>query len=500
MTHLSETLRAHVRDALSGRLGPAVQALTWRIASLHPGLRVVRKVRSGHLHGPLAALNRSTFGLADGARLRERVADMLAFCDGRNRVEAQRESLARPACAAFNHRVLFALHNCGAFDPSGYASRSVALIGALVRQGTHAVITTRPGYPWDLPGHHRLQKSSGVDHGGLHFLLAPTPTFGLRDPDSQYIAGYATRLQQLAAEHDASVIHAASNYLNGAAAALAGRQSRLASVYEVRGLWHLTRAFLEPGYANTDHFRYCEQREIAACEEVDHIVTISPGLQDWLIERGIPPEKITIIGNAAPARADADVPFDATAGQEVRRRYGIAHDARVVGYLGSLVAYEGIDTLLRAHARTPAARRPHLLIVGRGSHEKMLRRLAKELGTLPKVVFAGHVAADLVASHFEAMDAVFLPRKDDQLTRLVPALKPFEALALRRPVFVSPALAQALGSTLVSGYHVLELDTVDDLCKVLEQSDPVHLNARVPTWDDRAHALIRLYERLCGAG
>jgi glycosyltransferase involved in cell wall biosynthesis len=500
VTHLSETLRGHVRDALSGRLGPAVQALTWRIASLHPGLRVVRSVRSGHLRGPLAVLDRSTFGLSDAARLRERVADMLAFCDGRNGAAAPREGPPRAACAAFNHRVLFALHNCGAFHPSGYASRSVALIGALVRQGVQPVITTRPGYPWDLPGHHRLKEAPGVDHGGLHFLLAPSPTFGLRDPDSQYIAGYATRLQRLAEEHRTSVIHAASNYLNGAAAALAGRQSRLASVYEVRGLWHLTRAFLEPGYAATDHFRYCEQREVAACEEVDHVVAISPGLKDWLIERGIPPDKITIIGNAAPAPADAQVPFDATAGQEVRRRYGIAHDARVVGYLGSLVAYEGIDTLLRAHARTPRARRPHLLIVGSGSHEKVLRRLAKELGTLPKVVFAGHVSADLVASHFAAMDAVFLPRRDDQLTRLVPALKPFEALAQRRPVFVSPALAQALGSTLLGGYHVLDLDAVDDLCELLEQSDPVHLDARVPTWNDRAQALTRLYERLCGAG
>jgi glycosyltransferase involved in cell wall biosynthesis len=500
VTRLSETLRARVRDALAGRLGPAVQALTWRIASLHPRLRVVRKVRSGDIRGPLAALDRSTFGLTDAARLRERLADMLAFCDGRDPGGAPRESAAASARLAFNRRVLFALHSCGAFDPSGYASRSVALIDALGRQDVQAVITTRPGYPWDLVGRHHLAKASGVDHRGLHFLLDPDPPFGLRDPDTRYIDSYAARLQRLAEEHGVSVIHAASNYLNGAAAALAGRRSGLPSVYEVRGLWHLTRAFLEPGYASTDHFGYCQQREVAACEEVDHVVTISPGLKDWLVERGVRPNKITIIGNAAAARVGTDALISAEAGQEVRRRYGIAQDARVVGYLGSIVAYEGIDTLLRAHARTPPARRPHVLIVGSGSHEKALRRLARALGTLPTVVFAGRVAAELVASHFEAMDAVFLPRKDDQLTRLVPALKPFEALARRRPVFVSPALAQALGSTLAGGYHVLDLDAVDDLARVLEQSDPVHLDAEVPTWDDRARALTQLYESLCDAG
>ena len=49
-------------------------------------------------------------------------------------------------------------------------------------------------------------------------------------------------------------------------------------------------------------------------------------------------------------------------------------------------------------------------------------------------------------------------------------------------MFVSPALAQALGSTLVGGYHVLDLDAVDDLSKVIEQSAPLHLDAQVPTW------------------
>ena len=94
------------------------------------------------------------------------------------------------------------------------------------------------------------------------------------------------------------MIHAASNYLNGAAAAAAGRASGITTIYEVRGLWHLTRAFSEPGYDRTEHYRYCERREVAACAAVDHVITLSGGLRRWLIERGIPETKISVVGNA----------------------------------------------------------------------------------------------------------------------------------------------------------------------------------------------------------
>ena len=51
-----------------------------------------------------------------------------------------------------------------------------SLIGALARRGVHAVITTRPGYPWDLPGHHRAKSAPGgaiavVDPAGTVIYL-----------------------------------------------------------------------------------------------------------------------------------------------------------------------------------------------------------------------------------------------------------------------------------------------------------------------------------------
>ncbi len=494
MKRILASLRGKAADALSGRMGPRAQHLAWTAARLHPVLRAAREAKRGHIRSALAMLEHAGPRFSEAVRLRDRLADMATFAEASDRVAEP--TVPRAAVRApFNHRVLFALHSCGAFDPSGYASRSVALITALKARGVAPVITTRPGYPWDLAHHRDMPTCSEVEYRGLRFQLEPQPRATLRDPESRYIDAYASRLQALATANGVSVVHAASNYLNGAAAAAAGRALGIASIYEVRGLWHLTRAFSEPGYDRTEHYRYCERREVAACAAVDHVITLSDGLRRWLVERGIPADKISIVGNAthAPGGNEQDKERAALA---VRERHRIPASAKVIGYLGAIVEYEGLDALIRAHARTPAAHRPFLLVAGGGNHEAGLRRLVAELGARSQVVFAGRVSPDEVPSYYAAMDAVMLPRRDDILTRLVPAIKPFEVLAHGRPLFVSRVMAEALADTLPDGYEIADLDAVDRLDQVLD-SWPRHRPAvQVPTWTDRADLIQACYQRV----
>jgi glycosyltransferase involved in cell wall biosynthesis len=478
-------------------MGPRAQHLAWSAARLHPVLRAAREAKRGHIRSALAMLERASPRFAEAVRLRERLADMVAFES--SAPMAVREDYVPTRPKAFNEHVLFALHSCGAFDPTGYASRSVALITALRERGIQPVITTRPGYPWDLPHHRDRPKSLYVEYRGLHFQLGPEPRATIRDPESRYIDAYAGHLQELAMAHNVSIIHAASNYLNGAAAAMAGRALGIASVYEVRGLWHLTRAFAEPGYDRTEHYRYCEQREVAACAAVDHVITLSDGLQKWLVERGIPADKISIVGNASYAPAGSNWDREQLA-LVVREQCKIPVSAKVIGYLGAIVEYEGLDALIRAHARTPPGCRPYLLFVGSGAHETALRNDALRLGTSSQVVFAGSVSPDRVSAYYAAMDAVVLPRRDDLLTRLVPAIKPFEVLAHRRPLFVSPALAQALGETLPSGYRVLDVDALGRLDQVVDSLPPGSAMFEVPSWGDRADSMMAVYPRIARPG
>jgi glycosyltransferase involved in cell wall biosynthesis len=493
MKRVFASLRSKAADALSGRMGPRAQQLAWSAARLHPVLRAAREAKRGHIRSPLTMLEHAGPRFPEAVRLRERLADMVAF-ESAAPVAAQEDYVPK-SHRPFNQHVLFALHSCGAFDPTGYASRSVALINALKSLGVAPVIATRPGYPWDLAQHSATPKCDEVEYRGLKFHLEPVPRNTLRDPESRYIAAYADHLCRLAVAHEVSIIHAASNYLNGAATAAAGRALGVVSIYEVRGLWHLTRAFSEPGYDRTEHYRYCERREVAACAAVDHVITLSEGLRQWLVERGVPEDKISIVGNATHALIGSGQDRERAA-LAVRERHRIPASAKVIGYLGAIVEYEGIDALIRAHARTPPAHRPILLIVGGGSHEAVLRRMVAALGSAGHVVFAGRVSPDQVPAHYAAMDAVMLPRRDDILTRLVPAIKPFEVLAHGRPLFVSRPLAQALADTLPKGYEIVDLDAVDRLDQVLDIWPRHRPRVPVPTWNDRADLIRDLYLRL----
>jgi len=93
-------------------------------------------------------------------------------------------------------------------------------------------------------------------------------------------------------------------------------------------------------------------------------------------------------------------------GQRLRRGWGIAEEAFVVGFVGRMRHYKGLDHLLRAIARVPAAR---LLLVGDGPLKRRLQRLAAALDVSERVTFAGEVSERDLPGCYRAADLFVLP-------------------------------------------------------------------------------------------
>ncbi|WP_176442094.1 glycosyltransferase family 4 protein [Zobellella denitrificans] len=426
------------------------------------------------------------------SKLKLRLADMKSYLDNYHFTDIESRE-GKGICKPYNGNVVCVFHSCGAYDPSGYASRSSALIEALKHQGVNVHAVVRPGYPWDLPKHNFKLKCESKEYHGISFTFFPRSPVTLYSPESDYIDSYAEQLCNYAEAKDVSVFHAASNYLNGIAVAKAGRKLGVKSIYELRGLWHITKAFSVQGYESSEHYQYVEKRELEACIAVDHVVTLSEAMAEWLAEKGVCRNKISVVGNATflPKQIDED-----QVREKVRERYGIPFDAKVIGYLGSLVEYEGLDLLIQLHARTIEKKRPYLLIVGGGKQDISLKKLAKSLGAENRVIFTGRVDSKDVSAYYLAMDAVALPRKDHLLTRLVPAIKPFEVMAHNRPLLISRPLAQALGDTVPkSGYRVVDFEQAPCLFDVLSSVVYESNNNRVPTWQSRALELLNVYKK-----
>lgn len=99
---------------------------------------------------------------------------------------------------------------------------------------------------------------------------------------------------------------------------------------------------------------------------------------------------------------------DAASRAEIRRRYGIADEERLAGFVGRLNHQKNPLFLLRVFAAM-AQKDPSwkLLLVGGGEMEGEMRSLAEELGIAERVIFAG-VQSD-VPAFMNAFDLFLLP-------------------------------------------------------------------------------------------
>jgi glycogen(starch) synthase len=264
----------------------------------------------------------------------------------------------------------------------------------------------------------------------LRFFRTPQPTgFASRLPVlNQWAFMRATeqRLLGLALELKPDLLHAHSPVLNAWPAIHVGEKLGIPVVYEIRAFWE--DAAVDHGTQKEGGLRYrlTKTMETRAVQRANQVVTICLGLRNDLISRGIPGDKIGTVPNAVDIEH-----FSLSTGPdpELKARLGLA-GCRIIGFLGSFYAYEGLDMLIAALpgilAKAPDVR---LLLVGGGTQEANLKAQAATLGVADKVVFVGRVPHGEVSRYYDLVDLLAYPRHPMRLTELVTPLKPLEAMA-----------------------------------------------------------------------
>ncbi len=172
------------------------------------------------------------------------------------------------------------------------------------------------------------------------------------------------------------------------------------------------------------------------------IVTVTSGLASEMSRLyGIPPERITVIENAANTKLFR--PLDKA---ECRRELGLLMNDPWICFEGGLYPWHGIDTLLRAIKLTEDTKPTlHLLIVGDGPCRDELESLSKKLGVASRVHFTGRVPYESVPLHIGACDVGVGPFTRERNERIgISPIKVYEYVACGRPVVVSrlPGLSE----------------------------------------------------------
>lgn len=313
---------------------------------------------------------------------------------------------------------------------SGYTFRSAAILRNQRKLGWET---------FHLSGPRQLNCEVGEeDADGLHFYRTPKPAGLLaRLPGVEPFAAMGAierRLLGLARKLQPDILHAHSPVLDAVPAIRVGRKLGIPVVYEIRAFWE--DAAVDHGSTREGSLRYRLTRalETWAVKRADAVTVICEGLRRDLVERGIPPGKITVIPNAV----DIDkFEMGGRPDPELKLRLGLG-TSRVLGFIGSFYAYEGLDLLVAA---LPAILRQipdvKLLLVGGGPQEAALKRQVMALDLKDRVIFTGRVPHAEVNRYYDLVDVLVYARHPMRLTELVTPLKPLEAMAQGRLMVAS---------------------------------------------------------------
>jgi glycosyltransferase involved in cell wall biosynthesis len=381
------------------------------------------------------------------------------------RLPAKRQT---PSYVPVKGRIFYLIHMRDPWEINGYVSRTHLILASMRAGGTKPIALTRLGFPNDLARHRNAVIPDIETVEGVEMMSMPDPRNGqLGRPLNSYIDAYAERVVELAKKYKPAAIHAASNYMNGLAAITAGRKLGIPSVYEVRGIWEITQASANDKYSKT--LRYAVQRRLEnlAVQSADRVITISSPLQQFVIEHGAKSANVSIVPNGVDASQFRPAPPN----PEVMKRLGLSSGDVVIGYVGSIVRYEGLDYVIHAlrMLRDAGVRGFRFLVVGDGAELVALKKLALELEVSKLCIFAGRVARSEVEPLYSVVDIVPLPRRSLPVTELVPPLKPFEAMASGKAVIVSSVAA--LADTVIHEQTglVVEKDNIDALANALRR-------------------------------
>ena len=166
-----------------------------------------------------------------------------------------------------------------------------------------------------------------------------------------------------------------------------------------------------------------------SARHVTRYITVSRALKDRLVrERGIPPDKISIIYNGV--ELDQYNP-NLYSSEEARRTLGIPNNYPIVGTVGRLVYQKGLSYFLEAAKKVYSERKQvQFVIVGHGREEANLKYLAEFQGISHVCTFAG-LRFD-IAQLLSAFDVFVLASILEGLPRIV-----IEAMAMKRPIVAS---------------------------------------------------------------
>ncbi len=308
----------------------------------------------------------------------------------------------------------------------------------------------------------------------------------------------------LSASLKPDVIHAHSPFTCGIIGDITGHFRGIPTVYEMRGIWEDSHTGRYGLSQKSMRYRGVRGLETVALRSADHCVVIADALRDEVINRGVNPDRITVVPNGVDcARFTAG-----NADPQLAESLGI-QDSLVMGYVGYFFHYEGLDLLFQAFV--VLARefpRLKLLLVGDGELMAPLKAMAEDQGLQNRCIFTGRIPHHRTLDYYRLFHLLVLPRRRGRESSLVTPLKPLEIMAMGKALVASDVGGHLeIVQPNVNGllFQSDNLDSLVQVCRMVLNDEGLRrelgLKARRwvlenRDWNVLIEKYIRLYNRL----
>lgn len=333
------------------------------------------------------------------------------------------------------------------------------------REGAEVrVITSVPNFPTGRPlapyrNRPQTEILDGVQVTRVWTFMAPNKGVALRSLDflsfaiTSFIAGLF--------ETPDVVLASSPQLLTGLSGWWLATIKRRPWILEVRDLW--PESIVSVGAMRSNLLiRLLGRLEKRLYRHATRIVTVSDGLRNRLLERGVPAEKVAVVYNgvnlsrATPRKKN----------ERLLRELGFDRKF-VVGYVGTHGMAQGLEVVLDA-ANGLRGSDVRFLLVGDGARRDAVVAHAHAL-KLDNTALVGLVPIAEAAEYLSLCDVVLVPlKRTDQIEITLPA-KVFEAAAMEKPMIVAAGSAAA---DLVSRYGaglVVPPEDPEALAKAIER-------------------------------
>ena|ERR1017187_8950586 len=225
----------------------------------------------------------------------------------------------------------------------------------------------------------------------------------------------------------------------GVAAWLIARLHGIPFIYDVQDIWPET-VVLSGMLRNKFIIRMLSMLERFVYRRADHIFVVTRGALENLLEKGVTPEKVSVMPHWIDETKAAQI--DSETRQRLRHTYGWTNKF-VSLFAGNIGLIQGLDTVLRAAALLPRDSGFLISLVGDGADKERLRELSKSLQVDDRIQFVDRRPADEMPALMEASDALLVHLKSAPMTHWVIPTKLFSYLSAGRPVLMAMGGAAA---------------------------------------------------------